>query len=158
VLFGIISLFMPYEPRLIGGAARSSRCSGRWRSSSADADPAALHHPDHDPRWRFCWRSCGSSWSSARTILVGGTSGRVGIRFVAYYGKDAFKNLATKFRRSRERRQLAAEKDETESIARILQKVHTHAMNSLSRGEKKMLQRATDRQRQQESARAARQR
>ena len=73
-----------------------------------------------------------------------------------YYGKGALANLVRNMRRSRERRQLAQEQDESARIDRILQKVHDSGMNSLSRSERKVLKRATERQRQADLARAAR--
>jgi membrane associated rhomboid family serine protease len=159
VLFGIISLFMPYEPRLIGASG----------SIFAMLGAMALFFPQMQILLFFIIpitiRALAVVLAILWVLLVIGSHdpssaahlGGLAFGFVApYYGKDAFKNLATKLRRSRERRQLAAEKDESESIDRILQKVHTQGMNSLSRGEKKALQRATDRQRQAETVRGAR--
>jgi membrane associated rhomboid family serine protease len=58
--------------------------------------------------------------------------------------------------KSRARREAVAERDEQETIDRILQKVHEKGMNSLSWSEKRTLKRATERQRQTEVARRAR--
>ncbi|MEA2736506.1 MAG: hypothetical protein QOE14_2957 [Humisphaera sp.] len=83
--------------------------------------------------------------------------GGLGFGFAApYWGKDFFRNLGNRMRVARERRQSVAEQDERESIDRILQKVHDGGMNSLTRGEKKVLARATERQRQADLARARR--
>jgi membrane associated rhomboid family serine protease len=77
--------------------------------------------------------------------------------FVApYYGRGFFSDLSKKMRHARERRGLAAEANERETIDRILQKVHDHGMNSLSRSERNTLKRATERQRQADLARAKR--
>ena len=161
VLFGIISLFLPHQQRLIGASGAVFAMLGAMALLYPQMQILLFFIIPITIRalavllailWFLFVVSTGDPSSAAHL-------GGLVFGFVApYYGKDAFKNLATKFRRSRERRQLAAEKDESESIDRILQKVHAQGMNSLSRGEKKMLQRATDRQRQQESARAARQR
>ncbi|HYO09297.1 MAG TPA: rhomboid family intramembrane serine protease [Tepidisphaeraceae bacterium] len=73
-----------------------------------------------------------------------------------YFGRGAWSNFAANLRRSRERREVAAERAETEQIDAILQKVHDHGMNSLSRRERSTLKKATERQRQREVARARR--
>jgi membrane associated rhomboid family serine protease len=72
-----------------------------------------------------------------------------------YWGKDFFSNLGDRMRQSRQRRQAAAEQDDQANIDRILQKVHDSGMNSLSRGEKKALARATEKQRQSDATREA---
>jgi membrane associated rhomboid family serine protease len=56
----------------------------------------------------------------------------------------------------RKRREATAERDEQETIDRILEKVHQKGMNSLSWSERRTLKRATERQRQTEAARARR--
>jgi membrane associated rhomboid family serine protease len=66
----------------------------------------------------------------------------------------------SKFRRNLEKRRVHAaaesERDEQETIDRILAKVHEKGMNSLSWNEKRALKRATERQRQSDMARARR--
>lgn len=65
-----------------------------------------------------------------------------------------------RFRRNWEKRQAqrqtVAERDEQETIDRILQKVHQNGMNSLSWSERRTLKRATERQREADLARARR--
>ena len=73
-----------------------------------------------------------------------------------YYGRGAFSNFARRWKHARQQREVVSQQREQEDIDRILQKVHDHGMNSLSRGEKATLKRATERQRRADVARAAR--
>jgi hypothetical protein len=56
-------------------------------------------------------------------------------------------NLTDRWSDYRKQRSRRAELDEQQAIDRILQKVHEHGMNSLSRADRNTLKRATERQR-----------
>jgi len=58
--------------------------------------------------------------------------------------------------RRRRQRVVTSERDEQESIDRILAKVHHQGMNSLNWSERRTLKRATERQRQADLERARR--
>lgn len=73
-----------------------------------------------------------------------------------YWGRDVWKNLATRRRFSREQREIAAERAETESIDAILAKVHAKGMNSLTWLEKRTLKKATEHQRERDATKAGR--
>jgi membrane associated rhomboid family serine protease len=76
--------------------------------------------------------------------------------FAPYYGSRFSSRFLEGFKRHRRQREIIAEQEESQTIDRILQKVHDHGMNSLTRGEKNALKRATDRQRRTEDARPSR--
>ena len=76
--------------------------------------------------------------------------------FSPYLAGPILKKRMKQWRDSQERRARQAERDEAQDIDRILQKVHDTGMNSLTRGEKKTLARATERQRKADMARARR--
>jgi membrane associated rhomboid family serine protease len=76
--------------------------------------------------------------------------------FAPYLAGPILKKKMRQYREGRERRARQAERDELADIDRILQKVHDSGMGSLTRGEKKTLARATERQRQADLARARR--
>lgn len=76
--------------------------------------------------------------------------------FAPYYGGRFFRDFFHRMSERRDRAAVVNEQREQESIDRILQKVHDTGMNSLSRGEKKTLQRATERQRRADLAKARR--
>ena len=76
--------------------------------------------------------------------------------FGPYYGRRFFRDTMQRWEQRRERAAAAAELHDQQEIDRILQKVHDSGMNSLTRGEKKTLARATERQRQADLARARR--
>jgi membrane associated rhomboid family serine protease len=69
----------------------------------------------------------------------------IGGPVMARYARQWRMRQATKLRRN--------EREEAAQIDHILQKVHDHGMNSLTRSERKALQRATERQRQADLAR-----
>lgn len=71
-------------------------------------------------------------------------------------GMNRIRNLTERIEKNRQRRVVRAEIDEQAAIDRILSKVHEQGMNSLSRGERNTLKRATDRQRQTDAKRARR--
>ena len=76
--------------------------------------------------------------------------------FAPYYGRTAWMNLDRKLTRRRTRKAVEDEQAEQAAIDRILDKVHTQGMNSLSWFEKRTLKRATERQRLAEEAKARR--
>ena len=76
--------------------------------------------------------------------------------FAPYYGRHAFSGLSRRWEQRRREAAVKAEQYDQSEIDRILQKVHDSGMNSLSRGEKATLKRATERQRRADLARAAR--
>jgi membrane associated rhomboid family serine protease len=76
--------------------------------------------------------------------------------FTPWLAGPAMGRFVEDWRRRQRTRARQTEVDEQQSIDRILQKVHDTGMNSLTRGEKKTLQRATERQRQADLARARR--
>jgi membrane associated rhomboid family serine protease len=159
VLFGVIRLFLPPGPYLVGASGSIFAALGAMALLFPQTQILILFVFPMSIRllalllgllWFLIVISSGNP--SAAAHLGGLVFG-----FVApYYGKDAWSNLVRRFRRSRERRQIAAEQEESAMIDRILQKVHDHGMNSLSRSERKALQRATDRQRRADMARATR--
>ncbi len=69
-----------------------------------------------------------------------------------YYGATGWRRLQHRWRVGQQRRELYIQREDDQSVDRILQKVHDSGMNSLSRAERKTLKRATDRQRQREMA------
>jgi rhomboid family protein len=78
--------------------------------------------------------------------------------FAPWFAGPALSRWNASMKAGRVARTRRAQVDEQREIDRILQKVHTAGMNSLSRGERKALARATERQRQADLARAARSR
>ena len=76
--------------------------------------------------------------------------------FGPYYGRKMWGGISQRFERKRSKNDFAAEQREQEQIDRILQKVHTSGMNSLSWIERRTLKKATERQRKREGARAGR--
>lgn len=76
--------------------------------------------------------------------------------FAPYLGGPVLARTANNWKKKQTARAQASEREELQNIDRILEKVHQQGMNSLSRAEKKALQRATDRQRQQELSQRAR--
>ncbi|HEV7300303.1 MAG TPA: rhomboid family intramembrane serine protease [Tepidisphaeraceae bacterium] len=65
-------------------------------------------------------------------------------------------NLTERFTDYRRERSRRMEQDEQQAIDRILQKVHEHGMNSLSRSDRNTLKRATERQRVSDARRRVR--
>ena len=76
--------------------------------------------------------------------------------FAPWFGGPVLRKAARKWERQREASRARAEREDEAQLDAILQKVHRQGMNSLSRGEKRALQRATERQRQSEAMRAGR--
>ena len=84
-------------------------------------------------------------------LAFGAAAVFVGRRFGGVWERQRYGWEQRRKQRGRDR-----ERDEEAAIDRILQKVHDKGMNSLSWSEKRTLKRATDRQRQTETARARR--
>lgn len=83
--------------------------------------------------------------------------GGLAFGFVApLVGTRYVRDLTDRLEQSRRNRVIRMEQDEQAAIDRILAKVHDHGMNSLNRGERNTLKRATERQRQSENKRARR--
>lgn len=76
--------------------------------------------------------------------------------FAPWFGGPIVAKYRQKYRRMKIQREAEYEAREQEQIDRILEKVSHHGMQSLTNHEKKVLQRATERQRRQEAARARR--
>lgn len=72
------------------------------------------------------------------------------------YGRGLIEGWADRARNWKQAKVVEAERDAQATIDRILEKVHHQGMNSLSRSERNTLKRATERQRQQDLARARR--
>ncbi len=72
--------------------------------------------------------------------------------FAPFYGRHLFQGTLERFERARKQRVVRAEHDEQQTVDRILEKVHQSGMNSLTRGERRTLKQATDRQRADEPA------
>jgi membrane associated rhomboid family serine protease len=71
-------------------------------------------------------------------------------------GSQTFAKMSDKARAARVERGRRRDEEEQLAVDRILQKVHTSGMNSLTRGERKTLKVATERQRQADLKRASR--
>ncbi len=76
--------------------------------------------------------------------------------FAPWIGGPFLSKAQRNWQKRSKHRAAQAERDEFEAVDRILQKVHDKGMNSLSWSEKRLLKKATERQRQQELARARR--
>lgn len=75
--------------------------------------------------------------------------------FAPWLGGPKLRQWQDQYQQGRQRRAVRSEQDVQENVDRILQKVHEQGMNSLSRGERNYLKRATEQQRNQEAKKSA---
>jgi membrane associated rhomboid family serine protease len=149
VAFGFISIFYPGS-RLIGASGSIMAVLGAATAIAPDMQILALIIPMTMRTLALLYTVfyilsvVGDRDVSDAAHLGGLAFGFIAVRF----GKGIWQNSTRRYERSRVRRRVEQDRAEQEMVDHILEKVSVHGMNSLTRGERKALKKATEHQRE----------